>query len=303
MKARFDLTPTLGDLTAPIFTVDHVDAKGRSLGVWTNPCLCHFVVLPEIFILDDLKDYILNKLFTPDNVATLDNIFLRPDSAHYVAPFIQKIPKFTTQKVLTKDTLDMIGSINVRLAPLSIPLKKGIALPVKPESIDIGAGATDRASSTDMRRTLVDKNNSANATGTITVWQIFANLTMNNVSMGTVSVVSDNNLSSSDYESLGSCAGGGIETFTGLDNDVTLGDYVGAGADSGFIERDSSGDGYWYSDIDSDDLFPFTNTAFSFSSDRTASFYGTGTETAVGIGAFTKRLNLFGFNDYGARLG
>ena len=141
--------------------------------------------------------------------------------------------------------------------------------------IDLGGGATDRASSAAGPATLIDLNNTANDTGTIDTFEIWANTNLTACQAATAYLVSGNSWTSRDYQSVGNITSGSKQTFTGLSIDVTLGDAIcfewsGTGA----MERDVSGSGVKYF---SQVSIPFTNKDFGATiAARTYSVYETG---------------------------
>jgi hypothetical protein len=144
-------------------------------------------------------------------------------------------------------------------------------------AIDIGTAAIDRETSYGSS-TRVAKGNPANATGTITSVEIWAEITMYAVEVATFFVVSGNNLSTNDSEAIGTVASGSKQTFSGLDMDVTAGDYLGVYYNAGYIEVDlADGLGYWYFAADQ---IPCENVEFGSNDVRTLSLYGKGEEIA-----------------------
>lgn len=151
-------------------------------------------------------------------------------------------------------------------------------------AIDVGAEATDRAGNVNVfEYTMVGKENAANDTGTLTSAESFFAVDggTEDVWIGTFSA-SGNVLTCRDSESVGTITIGSKLTHSGLDITVSAGDYIGvydkAGTNTG-IERDDSGDGYWYYNgecIDASD-----SQTFTWGADRTISLKGIG-ETAAG---------------------
>lgn len=140
--------------------------------------------------------------------------------------------------------------------------------------IDIGMEATDRSTHY-TTATLIGRGNPANASGKITSVEIYAYLTLYNCEVATFYETDTNEFSTRDYEAIGNVTAGSKQTFT-VDLDVAAGDYIGIYYSTGAIERDDSGDGYWY--IVSADHIPCTKQAFTFASSRTISLYGTGSK-------------------------
>lgn len=155
-------------------------------------------------------------------------------------------------------------------------------------AIDIGTAATDRGSSTSIYTyTVVAVENPANDTGTITACEIWLNTKVGTADtwVGTFSAVG-NVLTCRDSETLGDVPTGSMQSYSGLDIDVTTGDYFGCkdrNASTCAIEMDTSGaGGVWYVSgeyIDADD-----STTFSLLSTWQMSLYGTGTEGAPPAG-------------------
>ena len=143
-------------------------------------------------------------------------------------------------------------------------------------AIDIGDAAIDRGN-TSTPRTFVAIGNPANATGTITsieVW--FHSVETLDVEVATFFVVSGNNLSTRDTESIGTVSGQSKQTFP-VDLEVEEGDYIGVYWSSGDIEMDyAGGDGLWYGGAGVD-YIPCTNQLFSVTAGDMISVYGTGT--------------------------
>lgn len=146
-------------------------------------------------------------------------------------------------------------------------------------AIDIGNAATDRASYVAMA-TVVAKGNPANATGTLTSFQIYVfDWVGMDVEVATFYVVSGNNLSTRDSQAIG-YFGAGLNTvdLSSTPVDVNSGDYLGVYLPAGAIDcDDSGGDGLWVHD---GDMIPCTDHEFTFSSGRTPSIYATGVESA-----------------------
>jgi hypothetical protein len=142
--------------------------------------------------------------------------------------------------------------------------------------IDIGPGATNRASSanTPANYTFIDKNNPANDTGTLDTFEIYAYENMSGVKMGTF-YADIPYYPNRDYESIGAVSAGSKQTFTGKNCDVVSGDYLGVGSGGGKLERDTSG----YSSYIIDDIDAFGTSNFqaqSTVSGDALSIYATG---------------------------
>lgn len=172
-------------------------------------------------------------------------------------------------------------------------------------AIDIGAEATDRGYAYSAGRTVIAKDNPANASGTITSVEIWANTDMTNCRVGTFYTTNGDRLKCRDSATIGAVTAGSKQTFTEdsggspLAITVETGDYIGFYETPGKIEWDIAGFlGMWY--VVSEFIDPGDETDYSLAAGDTISLKGTGEEEAppVGIGAFSQRLNPFGINIY-----
>jgi hypothetical protein len=149
------------------------------------------------------------------------------------------------------------------------------AMPVYAAAIDVGSAAIDRDSYWEEMRTLVSQTNPANDTGVLNVGEVWANENLTGFEVATFYVVSGNNLSTRDNDLIGNIAAGSKQTFT-VSLNVNSGDYLGAYAALGHIDRASTGGtGTWY--INDSDKIPCTNQAFSTIANYILSLYATGT--------------------------
>ena len=138
--------------------------------------------------------------------------------------------------------------------------------------IDIGPGASDLNSYQLAGLTSVSMDNPANETGRITSIEIWVNENLEGCKIGTFYVVSGNNLSARDYETIGNLAAG-YNKFA-VDINVESGDYIGVYHTGGRIEKQTTaGTGYWYV---GDDQMSCSNKTFSTNTNQ-ISLYGTGT--------------------------
>lgn len=148
--------------------------------------------------------------------------------------------------------------------------------------IDIGAAAINRGATAGYY-TLIATENPANDTGTIDSVGIYAYNNLSNCEVATFEEVDTNTFTTRDSETLGTVTAptdDTPQTFSGLDMDVTAGDYLGMYYSSGEMEIDTSGSGIWLV-LDRADYIPCTSQEFYFLAGRTLSLYGTG-ETAAG---------------------
>jgi hypothetical protein len=142
-------------------------------------------------------------------------------------------------------------------------------------AIDVGSGAINRdghAGNTD--KTMIDKGNTANASGTITSVEIWAYSNMTDVEVATFYVVSGNNLSTRGTHTIGSVTSGSKQTFSDLSIAVEVGDYLGIRWNAGDIEMSYSiPTGLWHLD---GDYIPCSDQTFTSLDSYTISLYGTG---------------------------
>ncbi len=147
-------------------------------------------------------------------------------------------------------------------------------------AINIGSPAINRGSYTSSGYTLVDKAVPADGSGTITSVEIYVAGAMLNAEVATFYIVSGNNLSTRDNETIGSIAEGYSQHE--VDLEVEEGDYIGIFYTDGYIDRDNFGIGNWFFGTDK---IPCINQPFGVDTDRTISLRGTG-ETVGWTGPF-----------------
>jgi hypothetical protein len=264
--------------------------------VWvTNPALCHFLTVKPDITKAEL-DAIVKSLFTGDVTATIDDASIQANSAHLLSPYMRDKSSTTLTKVApTEDKISLVDAVNARLAGFSIGgTVGGKSEPIQPQSIAVGPGATDRAGALQGDSyCLVDRNTTANGTGTLDTFEMWSNGTTYNTEMATFYVVSGNNLTTRGNANIGTVTTGSKQTFTGLSVSVSTGDYLGVywtgtGGTKG-IEKDSGGSGIWrlFSDA-----IPCTNTTFGTYTNCTTSLYATGTEAGAGWGTISKVMTI-----------
>jgi hypothetical protein len=273
---HLDREPTQEELDDPVKVA--LIPKHKEL----NPALCHFVAVPENVDKAWLESYIA-QWFDKDTMATFDDILVQPNSAHLVSAFTRTRKPAQVSSIQTRNLADLILSTNEKLKGLGFDFAGGDkASKVETHSITIGTVPIDR-NSYNNTRTIVEKSNPANATGTITSVQIWAVLTMTNTEAATFYVVSGNNLSTRDTVAIGSVTSGSLQTFdiSGTPLDVVTGDYIGTYFSDGQIESTwSGGTGIWYI---LGDYIPCTNQAFTYGNTYIVSLYGTGTEAGGAV--------------------
>lgn len=306
LKIRLDLYPEKGEKSydtyyvyVPVYPEEgytgKVDKEGNPVSqedydnwvkslphIWQlNPCLSLFIGIDENITKTLLTEFV-NDVYTKDVLATIDDSIIKSNSAHLISPYCRTKTKLSTAKTLTFDEQSKLY-IDSELSDLSLTKESdGMIDDVRAESIDVGSGATDRTSNSNAL-TQISKGNPANEDGSIDTFEIWASTSLSDCVAGIFYVVSSNNLSTRDYESIGSVISGSKQTFTGLSISVNTGDYIGTSFSSGVLEMDgTTGDGRWYS---ASEYIPCTNQAFTAST-RGISLYGTGTESGGGGTAY-----------------
>lgn len=146
--------------------------------------------------------------------------------------------------------------------------------------IDIGCIATQTTWTNNV--TWINKDNPANATGKITSIDIWIALSDSaNTTIATFYVVSGNNLSTRDYQNIGTVTKGSKQTFV-VDLDVEEGDYIGFWGSTTPRVDNTGHPGLWRL---SSNRIPCANLEFTFYADMGFYLYGTGT-TVVGNALF-----------------
>ena len=274
---HFDRAPTEEELADPLrlaLIPTHLEL---------NPCLCHFITVPETIDLTSLDDY-LKSLFSKATLATLDNYLVLPNSAHYISPLMRAKRPLTDQKIATQDIADLLMTVNERFNGLIVPLESdGKAYFTEPQSIDVGAAAINRASVISYKNIVIfGVENPANADGTLDTVEVWVNSNAAQTTFGTLYLVSGTTYSSRDHEYVGAITAGSKQTISGLSIDVATGDKLGineaATGNNCYIERDLTGGGIFSASTS----FPVSSVSFTLVLDRTISLYGTGTESGGG---------------------
>ena len=148
-------------------------------------------------------------------------------------------------------------------------------------AIDIGAGATDRATTRGIYDTCVDMNNPAAATGILDIFEFWFNTTAAGVKVGTFSVNEGDSTkyTNRDGETIGDVASGSKQTFTGKRCDVVSGDYIGYYNTSGLLEKDNSGSGT--KSLTGDQFGTGEQIYSALTANRSLSLYATGISAAT----------------------
>ena len=144
--------------------------------------------------------------------------------------------------------------------------------------IDMGMPAINRSNVFGIDFTLINIEDIANESGTITSVEIWADSQIANCKVA-IFYGSGATLSTRDYEVIGTVAAGSKQTFT-VDLDVEAGDIIGMFYTSGGVERDVSGfAGVYY--VNSDQI-PCTDYTFSLLAGNAISLKGIGATVVVG---------------------
>lgn len=154
-------------------------------------------------------------------------------------------------------------------------------------AIDVGSACVVGDNGQSDGYTRIDKNNPANATGTIDSICIYAQNSMSGIEYAAFTD-EGSNIFSTNGDTNGSAltATGGQQTYhTAAGNDFTAfaiatGEYLGHYFTVGRLEMDVSGIGQWY--VVGDDI-PASSVTFTFVATRSLSVYGTGTESGGAI--------------------
>lgn len=142
--------------------------------------------------------------------------------------------------------------------------------------IDIGADAISRATYCSGASTHVNKENPANARGTLISVEIWARQILYNCIVGTFYTTNGNTLKCRDSVAIGDIAAGSKQTIP-LDPGLSVeaGDYIGIYFTTGRLERDTTGyAGRWYVSYESID--PGDEADYSFLAGDAISLYGEG---------------------------
>ena len=187
------------------------------------------------------------------------------------------------QKIMVWEKVNIINplveTINSRLAGFTRGGEGGGRVEsVRPRSIDVGPGATDRATYFSAASTYVDLNNPANADGNLDTMEIWPYGNLQALVIGTFSG-SGTSYNDRDYESIGDATSGSKQTYTGKSCDVITGDFLGCYYVTGTVERDTTGSsGVYYK---SGNQFGTGAQTYVLIAGDAISIYATGTEPAT----------------------
>ena len=178
---------------------------------------------------------------------------------------------YNIRKALAEDRVDSLTRLTSELVYL-----EGQEYPAT--EIDIGATAIGRGWDWGDGYTFIALDNTANDTGTIDTFELWADTTMDGTNkVGTFYYAgADDDWTNRDGDTIGNVVSGAKRTFSGLDIDVTTGDSAGLYVQQGTIEMEQNTGGgmKWYPG----DFFGTTHT-YLLQATRSMSVYGTG-ETA-----------------------
>ncbi len=181
---------------------------------------------------------------------------------------------FALRKAQCEQKAKFLKTLNIS----ALSLGEGKTFPAT--EIDIGADASSRGADFIPEYTIVGLDNTANDTGTIDTFDIWAAEEMGGTKAGTFHGAGTD-YTPRDVETIGTVTVPTNQTpqsFTGLDCDVTSGDFAGIYCDTGKIEADISGfAGIYYK---SGDQFGAGEQTYTSSAGQAMSLYGSG-ETAV----------------------
>jgi len=120
-----------------------------------------------------------------------------------------------------------------------------------------------------------DKNNPANASGTLHTIKVWAAANVTGLIVGTFYITNGNTLKCRDSVLIGDVEAGAERTFTGLSITVQEGDYIGCYQAIGTIEMDLSGfAGVWR--IEGEYIDPNDEAEYTFYDGDAISLYGYG---------------------------
>ena len=147
-------------------------------------------------------------------------------------------------------------------------------------AIDIGADAIDRTSQSWFGFTLIAKDNPANASGTITSIEIWANTDITGLIVGTFYKTNGDTLKCRDSEAIAGTITAGSKVTKAVSIAVVEGDYIGCYFTGGSIDRSTVGfGGIWL--VSGEYIDPDDEIEYTFYDDDTISLHGTGDDAVV----------------------
>lgn len=293
-------TPTGWDLAGvnEIITIGNIGTAIKTLEFWFNPASTAQSILEErdgvgvtcaagSMLYGSWNDCFVNGVNTDVITAAWQQITLTSIAGVNMSAFrfglvaavhldgrVGEIRAYTTMKVAA-DALYSYNSTAWRYQ--SNPDNGGGGGGGNP--IDIGAEAIGRTGYQFPNATLINKENPANASGTITSVEIFAldGYDLLNCVVGTFYTINGNRLKCRDSVAIGAVTGGSKRTFSELSLLVEAGDYIGIYYTDGYIENAGSGyAGVW--DTGGEHIDPGDEATYNLSSDDAISLKGIGEE-------------------------
>ncbi len=146
--------------------------------------------------------------------------------------------------------------------------------------IDVGADPIDREATIGTHFTTIDRNNPANASGTLHTIQVFAATNITDLRVGTFYLTSGFTLKCRDSVLIGAVEAGALRTITEDSESapialtVEASDYIGFYMETGTLERSLSGDGYFA--VFGEFIDPNDETEYTYIADKAVSLYGYG---------------------------
>lgn len=138
-------------------------------------------------------------------------------------------------------------------------------------AIDVGSDCIDRPTDLASGYTNIDKNNPANASGTITNVCIWAAVNLANCEVAIFQEVAADTFTTRSNVAIGAVTAGSAQNFA-VSLAIVTGDYIGIYFSAGLIEKTTAGENRWYK---SGDHIPCTSVLFSVSGAAQLSVYGT----------------------------
>ena len=158
-------------------------------------------------------------------------------------------------------------------------------------TIDVGAAAISRATGIGFGSTVIALDNPANLSGIISSVDVWANIAMTGLMVGTFYFVSGTTYKCRDSATLGSVAAGSKITFSGLAINVVAGDLIGYYLPSaGQIAASSSGGAGCLYLNSTKAINPGDSASYGTYSNYAMSLYGTGVTPSVSGASFLLRM-------------
>lgn len=244
-----------------------------------RPSLSLFVSVDEN-VTGELLEEFCRDTYTPKVVASIPAMLAKKDSAHYISPYFRNKCVLSSRK--HRWNSDVVPYLNSKLDGFRFS-QSGLAIPelVTPNSIDVGAGATDRGSDAPLNKTYVDFNNPANATGIIDTYEVWFLTSTTTLVVGFL-YGSATTYTGRSSQSIGAAVQGAKRTFSGLTLAIGIGDFCGVYGTNGVMEKDGSG-GASIASTEGNALGTTKTDYYVYSADI-LSLYATGSEVVASGG-------------------